>query len=351
MNRTFKSRALAFERMEDRLALSADFAFAHGFQLTTNGNTLDSLTLSQGGLVLNVGGTFGLNFDSDAVQSLINRVDGNRVEKFLEKHPAAATYYEELVKGVEESGPAATDFDKITPIPQPDNHEEQQGGTIELSNIFLPTSLQRAPRSKDTQLESATEAAELTTLDSSAEEPALARARDVYFEVAGLSMKLQPRGKESAQHSDDQAMLNEMANRIRPKVEPREAAANNTSPPDQQPPPATDKPGDASQEAVHMMRSAERPSTPEAKSAQDAKSLPADDEFSAMGPHDQALDELWGDGLMAEEVAISLRGNEGSKYHVALPTIAVLVGGGLIARYRRSSRASEFQPPRKKLGS
>jgi hypothetical protein len=99
------------------------------------------------------------------------------------------------------------------------------------------------------------------------------------------------------------------------------------------------------------MRSAERPADPEAKSAQDEKTLPADDELSAAEAHDQVLDELWGDELMAEEVAVSLRGNEGGKYYIALPTVAVLVGGGLIARYRRNSRTSEFQPPRKKLGS
>ncbi len=352
-----KSRALAFERMEERLALSADFAINRDIQVFANGSTINSLILNQGGLVLTTDSTISFNFNSDKVQSIIDRVDGNRVEKFLEEHPAAASYYEELVKGAEESGPAATDFDQVTPIPQPDNQVEQPGGTIELSNIFLPSSLQSSPRSEYTQVESASEGSQLTAFDSSAKEPTLARARDVYFEVASLSTTLQPRGKHTAlnvaagQSPDDQAMLTDIANRLRPKAEPNEDAANKIPAAESQPANQTDKPGDVPEEAAQLMRSAERPAVPEAKSARDEKSLPADDELSTAEAHDQVLDELWGDELMAEEVAVSLRGNEGGKYYIALPTVAVLVGGGLIARHRRNSRTSEFQPPRKKLGS
>jgi hypothetical protein len=307
--------------------------------------------------VLNVGGTFDLNFNSDKVQSFIDRIDGNRVERFLEEHPAAASYYEELVKGAEESGPAASDFDQVTPIPQPDNQVEQPGGTIELSNIFLPSSMQNSSRSEYSQVESATEGSQLTALDSSSKEPTLARARDVYFEVASLSMKLQPRGKHTAlnvatgHNPDDQAMLTDIANRLRPKAESNEDAANNIPAPESQPTDPADKPVDSSKEAAQLMRSADRPADPEAKSAQDRKTLLEDDKLFAAEAHDQVLDELWGDELMAEEVGISLRGNEGGKYHLALPTIAVLVGGGLIARHRRNFRTSQFQPSRKKLGS
>jgi hypothetical protein len=343
---------MGFERMEDRLALSA--ATGMDYIIINHGFNDDLfLTIDRGGLVtaadldVVVSGTVGGKFDS------LNS------ELEFSSQPRESSY-QETFSGSEETGPSASDFDHITPIPQPNNQDQQLGGTIELTHIFAPTSLGNSVGEKYVSSRPAMDSSQIAKLDSETKEPTFARGRDVYFEVASLTAKTVPRAKGAAGIAGDPLVpLNHEAaasvlKALRPTAETGKQDGQPAQTPtesDTAPGPVKDVDPQATPVKAEGLRAAESAADdPAAKSARREQAV-SEKNLVAGNAHDQALAELWREESMAEEVAVSLRSNEGNTHYAALPTIAVLVGGSLVARHRRNAKASELQPLRKRLGS
>ncbi|MDZ4658160.1 MAG: hypothetical protein SH868_11340 [Bythopirellula sp.] len=343
-SRVLNHRALRFERMEDRLALSATM----GGDYTLN---IDYLNAEQGGFIV---------FDGPILASGSATFSDANVDVIFSSSPRAQEYFLNLLNGHGQADLSAADTDQIAPIPQP-NNQGKLGGTIELTNIFLPRTLQNSTRAERqvVQSQNTTEASQLSVLDSQAKEPSFSRGRDMYFEVASLSAKPQPRGHGAAQVSQGELVpLNRevsagVAKSILPAAEIRDGEVKHDSAP-AVPPTAPLPKADAVPTSPPVkddsLRAAEKAANdPATKSAQQEKPTATADELSAANARDAAFAEFWTDEFMAEEVAITLRSNEGGQHYAAWPTLAVLVGGGIIARQRRSSRihASQLQPPRR----
>lgn len=355
-NRELSHRTLGFERMEDRLALSATTGVEYTLPvdfLTVN------LNVNQGGFI-QVGGF-------NAVYTLSNgdRFFDTDSDIGLSTVPRYVWNYSDVFNGNLSGSVGAADVDQIAPIPQP-NNQGKLGGIIELTNIFQPTARPDALSASYVQQQTTEEAARLSAQQGQLQEPSLARARDVYFEVATLSVKAQQRGRGVAQASREELVsLNHEAavgvsKSLLPAAELRSSGVKNVPPTEAQPNaplPKTDAIPKSAVPSQDSLRAAENGiSDPTTTNALQEKPVPTIDELSRANAHDAALTEFWivddlADEHLAEEVAVSLRSNEGGKHYAAWPALAALIGGSLVVRQRRTVRPalSQVLPLRQKF--
>ncbi len=338
------SRKLAFERMEDRLALSATM----GGDFIVH---LDYLNANQGGFV-----DFDVTIRAADVASFGDADTNANFEFVFSNTPPVQAYFPGSLNGNFQGDLGVSDTDQIAPIAQPPVPSQQLGGTIELANIFLPITRQSSTITERqlVQSQNTSDASQLSVVDSQVKEPSFARGRDMYFEVASLSAQGQSRGRSTTGVSQDElipvnySVSAGISKSILEAPELRGRESRNRSVPNTPPTaplPQPDAVPGSTPAKGDLLRATEKAAgDPATRNAQQEQAIPAANELSAASAHDAALAELWSDEFMAEEVAISLRSNEGGQHFAAWPTLAVLVGGGIIARQRRASRASANFP-------
>lgn len=351
-----KGKVLGFERMEDRLALSAAPIELNG--LNINFLLADHvLDLRQGGFVLWANAAAA---DNDA--AVVTRIESTPFvwqstiarDKIVLNIGRDIYPLPEVESTFDASGPSITESNTITPIPQPGQSDTQQGGTIELTTIFLPTSIRATSDQPYVREQPSLDLASGTHLkkdELEVKEPSLARARDIYFEVASLTSPGRPQS-DSDDVVDEQSKLKSgkvsAFLEVTPATDAMEKAEN------KKPLPAI--PADAGAESSPEAES--NPTEIEAASHSAAKTqtekphekVEAAENDEVLAAHDEALKQLLDEELTAAGVALSVRTNEGGRHSATLPVAAVLVGGGLMARHRvggRKKRNDYFVSPKR----
>jgi hypothetical protein len=333
MKQPFGRRALGFEQMEERLALS-----------TTTGDYLSSIVLldnAQGGLtflgsnqVLSSGNFAEYAVDGDSEFLILNRyLPSNHIRNNIVPSGDTGSYQEGL-------------SDQVAPIAQPDwEDEELAHGIISLTEVFAPATQTKASQGTHSEFVAISNpqvTPQTTTPVSAMMELSLSRGRDVYFEVAAL--------KECEKTSSNAASEDE-PQEIIPAIfaEPaaRDAVFEDSTP---------NRPGEASARQRHAPKvpqnvpvdavglEAEIPPNEQSKQDQAAAA-------SAESVEDTVYDQVFADWHRVDslvETAIPLRNEEGKEHRAAWPVVVALAGAGLIARSRRAAHSCQQQPPRRK---
>lgn len=364
-------RPLAFEQMEQRLALSAtatsDYVLNLGndwnaiqvnggsvslsfdqwtFNLRSSGMAMDSNVLLNrwnDWLAMRGAGT-SLSFDQpltsttseirgDALHwqgnhNLIGLLDGELV--FM------GPIYQPNDDGfgtAESAGPGSS----VAPISQPQIGSGEIGeGIVAVAEIFRPLKSSTTTHSESPALRTA---AVDTAISSTAEESwrsiSLARGRDIHLEVATLSPNSQPDKSTEAELSHGIAPLIYQQSQLRREAERDSSTTsqdrvNSAEDLPTVPQPKT-LPADAKLRDVPANKATDEKSD---RTAQD-RDMPAGDEFSQVAdPRDQ-LFEVWGEDEMLSDEAIALRTDSQQSHGVTWPILAALATTGWFARARR----------------
>jgi hypothetical protein len=341
MNKTQRSRPLAFEQMEQRLALSAasvgsfDSMLSPQWQLTTNVGggviSFDQLYTSD------VYVLSGLSADYDATGLKVDRgfIDIVNGEPLF----SGPVFSRPEVEGTTKSNEAGG---SVTPIPQPQiGHGEVAQGLIAVAEIFRPTNATvSSPVGRPLVEHKAVETTVAAAHDDSWKSTSLARGRDVYFEVAALSDHADVGNRsEGANLSSKIAPLIYQQTLQRREAE-RAAATTSQEPLNTQrsanPLPAVPQQQSQPLDSQHPESPASAPEVEKnQRTAQDGDHPQANEVSQGTDSRDHVF-AAWNDGDELSDEAIALRTENPQSRTATWPVLAALAATGWIARNRRS---------------
>lgn len=340
-----RQRGLAFEQMEDRLALS-----------TTTGAEIDlqvyALNTTHGGMIAfstmpNDGSAF-LDFSGLRYQSVSTpTVNGIR----------DSIYFGDTVNFGDADSLNSWHSNQESTIPQPIfGNVENSNGIVSIGAIFENQSL-----AKSTQVSTANvaitrsqAASELAPAIVTVNEVSMARGREMYFDVAEVSGN-ELRSRAESISSDDRLTMTRVSfNTLANEREEVRTAAATTVPTNnavrastgrgtQADSNRTSEPAESVLDAVPTVLETELPALPQEKSPQGEK-------VSAVSARDQALAEWRRREFLDSDDVLSARTDESDEDSSSWPILAALAVGGLVVRSRRLAGSSLWhqQLPRRR---
>lgn len=340
MNKTSRNRPLAFEQMEQRLALTAapagDFTITLGphWQLTTN--TGGAIEFDQ----VFIAGSNDVHGTLASYESTRPNHDRGFVDirngEFVFIGPV---FSKPDATGNFESSEAGS---SVTPIPQPQiGNGEIAEGLIAVAEIFRPTKATILPAVDESLVENAiVETTVARTTNDSWKSISLSRGRDVYFEVAALT------NDHEANNRNENA---ELSSKIAPLIyqqtlERRETerAASTTSqestktprqvPPQPVVPQQEPQPADSKHLEIPVSGTGVEQNQ---RTAQDSEVPQVDEVSQAADPRDQVF-AVWNDGDELSDEIIALRTESQQSQSTKWPVLAAIAATSWIARNRRS---------------